>query len=192
MTRWGLALASLAAVLLSGSDANAWCFKNSCCGPCYHHRLHCFETHITCRPYNAFTPICWGNLYCDGVCPNPQAFAAGCCSFPSYGGCMPGGCMAGGCMTGPAYPGYAGGFAPGYGGYGMGVPYQGAPYQGAPMVLPGAPLPQGVPTQMPNNNTAQYGYPMPYGVQPAGYPGYYYGYPTYNYPTMPYGNGYGQ
>ena len=22
-------------------------------------------------PYNAFTPICWGNLICDGCCPSP-------------------------------------------------------------------------------------------------------------------------
>jgi hypothetical protein len=37
-----------------------------------------YVTQITCRPYNAFTPICWGNLICDGCNPNPCGVASGC------------------------------------------------------------------------------------------------------------------
>ena len=69
---------------------------------------HRYVTQITCRPYNAFTPICWGNLVCDGCCPNPCACASGCLPmtmgappFPCNGCCpMPGGCgmsYGGGC-----------------------------------------------------------------------------------------------
>jgi hypothetical protein len=43
----------------------------------WHHRNR-YVTHITCRPYNAFTPIAWGNLVCDGCNPNPCGVAAGC------------------------------------------------------------------------------------------------------------------
>ena len=41
-------------------------------------RHHRYVTHITCRPYNAFTPICWGNLVCDGCNPSPCGVANGC------------------------------------------------------------------------------------------------------------------
>src|SRR5882724_10277641 len=49
------------------------------CNPCS--LWHChnrYVTQITCRPYNAFTPICWGNLVCDGCCPQPCGVASGC------------------------------------------------------------------------------------------------------------------
>src|SRR5260370_23962434 len=42
------------------------------------HRQNRYVTHITCRPYNAFTPICWGNLVCDGCNPSPCGVAGGC------------------------------------------------------------------------------------------------------------------
>jgi len=200
ITRWGLGLLSLAVLLASVSDASAWCGLFSHCGPC-HHRHHCFETHITCRPYNAFTPICWGNLTCDGCCPNPCAVASG-CMMP--GGCGPDACGAGfsgGCAPG-GFCGYPGGVLPSYaGGYPGGVLPS---YAGVPAPYPGVPMPQPMPTQAPNynvpppvnNQTTQYGNPaMYYGVQPASYyPGYYYGYPAAyypSYPAMPYGYGYG-
>ena len=184
ITRWGLGLLSLAVLLTSVSDAGAW-FGH--CGSCYHHRHHCFETHITCRPYNAFTPICWGNLTCDGCCPNPCGVASGCCMPPSCGSGSCGAGFAGGYMPGQ-FCGYPGGMLPSY--------------AGAPIAYPGVPMPQTMPTQAPNynlpppvNQTTQYGNPaMYYGVQPASYyPGYYYGYPTAyypSYPAMPYGYGY--
>jgi hypothetical protein len=53
-----LSLLSLSVLALVAGIANAWCCKHRC------------MTHITCRPYNAFTPICWGNLVCDGCCPS--------------------------------------------------------------------------------------------------------------------------
>src|SRR5471032_856016 len=72
--------------------------------PWNHHNR--YTTQITCRPYNAFTPICWGNLVCDGCCPNPCGVASGqlpmnfgvppfanfgCCGMPGMGcGGMPG------------------------------------------------------------------------------------------------------
>jgi hypothetical protein len=211
MMRRGLGLLSLAALLLSGSNANAWFWNH--CGPCYHHGHHCFETHITCRPYNAFTPICWGNLTCDGCCPSPCAVASGAQMMPSWGGCSPPqffGGYAGGCTPG------CGGCSPSYGmpSYGMpsyGMPsYGGMPgyggmsgpsfdsYQGGAPMMPGGSFPP-MPTQIPSsamppltNHTTQYGNPaMYYGVQPANYyPGYYYGYPMPQYPNyqgMPYG-----
>src|SRR5438552_136077 len=107
ITRWGLGLLSLVALLTSVGDASAW--------GVFGWRPHCFETHITCRPYNAFTPICWGNLICDGCCPNPCAAASGCNMFPS-GGCMGDGCMAGGFMPGGYYAGFGGGYMPAYAG----------------------------------------------------------------------------
>jgi len=203
--RRGLGFLSLAALLLTGSSANAWFWDH--CGPCCRPFHHCFETHITCRPYNAFTPICWGNLTCDGCCPNPCAVASGCNMMPSWGGCSApqffGGYAAGcepacaGCMPGggmPVYGGMPGGGMPGYSGPAF-DPNQG----GAPM-MPGGQYPQMMPTQIPSNmpplmnQTTQYGNPaMYFGVQPASYyPGYYYGYPAPYYPNyqaMPYGYG---
>src|SRR6516165_7581412 len=70
-TRWAVGLWSLTALLMLAGNADAWLF-NHCggCHGCHSHCHHCYETHICCRAYNAFTPICWGNLYCDGCCPN--------------------------------------------------------------------------------------------------------------------------
>ena len=65
------------------------------------HRNNRYVTHITCRPYNAFTPIAWGNIVCDGCNPNPCGVASGqlpmnfgvppfaslgCCGMPGMGG----------------------------------------------------------------------------------------------------------
>jgi hypothetical protein len=172
---------------LSVSNASAWGLFNHC-GPCYHRGHHCFETHITCRPYNAFTPICWGNLYCDGCCPNPCGVASGCNMMPSWGG---GGY--GGCAPGMPCAGYPMGGLPSF---------ASTPWDAAPGSFPNNPYgpQQSIPMQVPTNNvppgvnTTMYGNPGTYyGVQPANYyPGYYYGYPMQyypGYPAMPYGYG---
>ena len=73
-------------------ESQAWLLQ------CFHH--HKYTTQITCRPYNAFTPICWGNLTCDGCCPSfgcggnqmPMMMGAPyACAAPMYGN----GCVAG-------------------------------------------------------------------------------------------------
>ncbi len=49
-------------------------------------RQNRYTSTITVRPYNAFTPICWGNLVCDGCNPNPCNPAA---SLPMHCGVSP-------------------------------------------------------------------------------------------------------
>jgi hypothetical protein len=198
ITRWGLGLLSVAGLLMSACNADAFLFCHNCC--CGH---HCCETHICCRPYNAFTPICWGNIHCDGCCMSPCNMCQGymsmmpgnpCAAGPMAClpfGCGPATCGAGGCGVPPMGPGMP---PPGM-----------APV--APMPV-GAPVPQAAPPGMnPNmppiqNHTAQYGYPTGYeghGLQPAGYYPGYYGYPynpyaaypgAYPYGAYPYGYGY--
>jgi hypothetical protein len=145
------------------------------------HRQNRYVTHITCRPYNAFTPICWGNLVCDGCNPSPCGVASGC--LPMTMGVPPWAC-----------PG---------GQYGM--PYAAAPYRSngasagdmpamtpAPQnFTPPAPLPVGPNTTMayPPSGVAQANYPM-YAPQyaPNYYlPTYYTPYPGWQNPQpMPY------
>src|SRR5262245_27306856 len=60
---------SLAGVALSAVPASAGWLHNKCCNR--------WATTIVCRPYNAFTPVCYGNLVCDGCCP--FAFNPGMC-----------------------------------------------------------------------------------------------------------------
>ena len=190
-TRWAVGIWSAAALLMVAGNADAWLCCHHGCGGCCRH--HCFETHICCRPYNAFTPICWGNLYCDGCCPNPQGVASGCCIPGSWSGCLPGiDCAASpwgypppSLAGGGPYPRY-----PIYGDMNQINPYQGTVPGGMLPggMLPGGPVPS-MPTSMPLpqgatpaapavppvlNHTAQYPYGMYYGLQPAGY--YPYGY----------------
>jgi hypothetical protein len=99
-----LGLISLCGVGLSASSADA---LFDCWLP-----RHRYVTQITCRPYNAFTPICWGNLVCDGCCPSPCGVAGGClpvtmgmppycCNYcPMMGSpCMGGACGPQGCCA---------------------------------------------------------------------------------------------
>jgi hypothetical protein len=148
----GLVLAGLA---LSATQASAFfCHKP------WRFRCHRYATHITCRPYNAFTPICWGNLVCDGCCPNPCGVAAGCLPFNYMGGW-------------PAFAGTMGGCA--------------APVLGVPPTAPAAPGTFTPPPPAPATNSYYPGaynpyafnpYVNPYGVMRVGYhpayPGYYY------------------
>jgi hypothetical protein len=165
-------LLSLAGVGLSTGQASAWLLCHHCCNSC---------ATICVRPYNAFTPSAFGTICADGCCPlqfghgyppppPPWAFGGPCCG-PSMGCAMDGSC--GSCTAG----------AP-----------QGGPAAGTPTSLPQGTLPafQGpVPAQAPAApTTGSVGYPMPMGVQAAGYraPGYYPGYapmPWMQQPTYP-------
>lgn len=142
------------------------------------HRCNKFSTHITIRPYNAFTPICSGSLFCDGCSPfqggcNP--FMMGGCGMPpmytpGYGcgpmmGCCdygpPSSCTSGCCDSG-CLPAPAGG----------GVQESGEPM--APPSQNGSGFNAPAPTPLP---TMSYYYRMPVGhqnVQPVGYYNNYY------------------
>lgn len=147
------------------------------------HRHNRYVTHITCRPYNAFTPICWGNLICDGCCPNPCGVASGC--LPMTMGVPPWAC--GPSCGMPCFGGACGGAAvsdmpP--------IRHYPAP---TPSFTPPAPMPVGPQNTMmyPYNGVAQANYPMymPYYV-PAYYNPYM-GYPTMQ-PMPNYWYGYGR
>ena len=90
---FALGFLSLAAIGLASGPAAAWwpCFPCSC--------KSCCTTTICLKQYNAFTPVCWGSLTCDGCCP----MNFGCC--PGMGGYGFGGGGAGQCGTN----GYCGG-----------------------------------------------------------------------------------
>ena len=144
---------SAGALCLNVGQASAGLFR--CC---------CYKKCCTfcVKPYNAFSPVCFGSLCFDGCCPSPQ----GCCNQgPPPGACCGDPC--GGCGAGP-------GFLPG----GPPAPTTGMPpaaTQGGPQFTPPAPqqLPQG---------TGARAYPAPRSflppVQPVGY--YPYGYPYAN------------
>ena len=185
-----LGLLSLCSVALFVGDAKAW---NGPLSLWLHH--HRYTTTITCRPYNAFTPICWGNLVCDGCNPNPCSVANGCLPMmmgaPPWACCPPQGYgmppMGGMAMMPPGAYGPGAGYATDMG------------TGGQPMPMPaGQPMPQQFtpPTPMPigptPNTTMTYPYPypaLPPGVAQANYhPGYYPiypqpAYPNYNMPT---------
>src|SRR5437899_8131338 len=79
MKIYAIGLVSIAALGLCVSEAAAW-FWNGCCN-------RCCSTYICCRPYNAFTPVCFGNVTCDGCCPLQNAGwgyggGGGCCAAP--------------------------------------------------------------------------------------------------------------
>jgi hypothetical protein len=186
--RWGfmkrkilaLGLFSLCAVAFFTGESQAWFGPLNPYSPWSFWNCHNrYVTQITCRPYNAFTPICWGNLVCDGCCPNPCAVAGGCmpvnmglppfaapgCCGPMGGGPSFAGCGPQGCMGNDMMP----------------------LMQPAPMAMPGpgpmpeirnqplfnAPMPQPLPPGPANPNMTMY---PPTGVTQANYPMY----PPYN------------
>jgi hypothetical protein len=170
-------LLSLAVWALATAEASAWfgCCGHHCCG------RHCYSYSICCRPYNAFTPVCFGNLYCDGCCMPPSGMWQSACGAANpFAGCGAGqwGCEGcGGQLPAPD------------------VIERGGP---PPAFTPPAPTPMGSAQPLPSNGAGwawSAGIP-PYGmVQPAAYgqayyPNYYNGY----YPQMPMGGmpGYGQ
>jgi hypothetical protein len=175
-------LLSLCALALFTGESRAWFGPlNPYCPWSFWSPHNRYVTQITCRPYNAFTPICWGNLVCDGCCPNPCAVAGGCMPMnmglppfaapgccgpmaggPGFGGCGPQGCMASDMplMQGPPMPMQGSGPMP---------DIRSQPWS-APM-----PMPQGPP----NPNMTMY---PPNGLTQANYPMYQPYYPT---PYMP-------
>jgi hypothetical protein len=163
---WAVALLSLAGLAMSTTSAHAWLLNHWC--------RHCYTTQLNIRPYNAFTPICSGNLVCDGCAPNLCSYASGCAS-PGMSCGMPAP------VSGAVCPGSS----------------------CAWMMPAQMPMAYYMPMQAPAQ-TAQQQYPAPYyGVQPAAYvPNYGYnpymftGYNPYGYqPNMMYQPqyyGYGQ
>jgi hypothetical protein len=78
-----LGLLSLCSLAMFAGESKAFLDCLSPYHPCsLWNRHNRYVTQITCRPYNAFTPICWGNLVCDGCCPPPCGVASGCCPMP--------------------------------------------------------------------------------------------------------------
>lgn len=68
---------SLAGAALTAAPASAgWLFHR-------HSGVNRCSTVIVCRPYNAFTPACSGNMVCDGFCP------FSCPGLPNGGHCSP-------------------------------------------------------------------------------------------------------
>ncbi len=163
-----------------------------------------YTTHITCRPYNAFTPICWGNLVCDGCCPSPCGVAGGCLpmnigappwcgnygmsGMPCAAPCMGGSCGPDGACASDMPPQ-------------MGMqPYMGMqPQMGMPIpdvrtapFMPPTPMPAG-PGQVgyrpyANAQPMQMPMPMPWnGVAQANYSPNYYPAPQQGYYPMPMG-----
>ncbi len=157
-----LGVFSLCTLALFVGPANAWF---GLCSPWNHHNR--YTTNIICRPYNAFTPIAWGNLVCDGCCPSPCNVAGGCmpltmgappwCS--GYGQCgLP--CAA----PGGPYMGMGGACGP-EGCFASDMGMQPMPMQSMAMQpMPMQPIPmQAMPMQMQP-------YPMQPGMQPQPYP----------------------
>lgn len=137
------------------------------------HKHNRYVTHITCRPYNAFTPICWGNLVCDGCNPSPCGVASGC--LPMQFGVPPFAC-------GSACPGY--GHATD-----MPMPMPMPPIHSNPYTAPmPQPLPAGPGTtmMMPNGVSQANYYPMNYYM-----PTYYNPYQMWQ-PNPYYWYGYGR
>src|SRR5712692_5771129 len=67
-----IGLLSLAALGAGVQQAAAFFGRDCCCNK--------YCTTICCRPYNAFTPVCFGSIVCDGCCPLQS------CTPPSYCG----------------------------------------------------------------------------------------------------------
>jgi hypothetical protein len=161
------ALLSLAGVGLSTGQASAWLFCHHCCSG---------SATLCVKPYNAFSPSCFGTIACDGCFPvsfgnhgpyPPWAYGGGpgCCP-PAWDACCPSlGCAMDGAGCGSCLPGAA---PPG-------------PTTGAPTTLPPASVPAfqaPPPSPMPNGPTTG-ARAWPYPVQSAGYRGpsaYYPGY----------------
>lgn len=159
--------------------------------------MHQCTMNFSCTPYNAFTPVCFGNMCCTGCapfCAPPCGLYSGCCSPDMSQFCCPPSCCPQPCCDGFACAGPANG------------PYVAPPPPMVPQAPPMAPV---APTFTPpaptplNQTMAMYQQGLPYGLMQAGYvpnygyPGYmgYYPVPAaqpgYYYPGMNYGYGYG-
>src|SRR5438067_3219527 len=105
-----LGLVSLAAVGASARDARAWfgCCHDRCCNK--------YTTKLCVRPYNAFSPVAYGNIVADGCMPinvfggyGPQMRGPSCFNGGG-GGYGPGCCFTSGCCDSGCLP-PAGSFA---------------------------------------------------------------------------------
>ena len=148
-----------------------------CCGKCCGGCKSC--TTICVRQYNAFTPVCCGNICMTGCC---MPFGGPMGGGQDYGqGCGPMGCGPMGC--GPTSSDSCGGDNCGLGELppvGTLPPNSQTPGTGPtplPSPLPSAPSAQAMPRQMPNGPVQTTAYSMPYYYQPQ----YNYG----NVPPMP-------
>jgi hypothetical protein len=96
-----LALAASAFVTAESFAGNFGLFPcSSCCG---------CGAKFCVRQYNAFSPVCSGTIYCDGIMPIASGLANG--GYGGYGGCAGGMCPGGACglnymgfMSGPGCP----------------------------------------------------------------------------------------
>jgi hypothetical protein len=139
---FAVVVSSVAGLGLAAGQAAAW-FHDCCCNKC------CCTT-ICLRQYNAFTPICCGQISCDGCCP--LTFGGFCNNQPPA---QPHGCATcGGYGYGGAHPDF------GHGSYGPGAPATGHDGNGPPTPPP-ANLQPAPPATMPGVNPPGYRAPMP-------------------------------
>jgi hypothetical protein len=162
------AVLSVGAIALTGGQAPAFPLRckcyNKCCTFCV-------------KPYNAFSPVCCGTLFCDGCCPQfgcrtqqyPAGPGAGCEAGYPDGACADGSCGGGDACSSPAY-------LPSAGAPGSQAPVMTGPATGRQLPIPSTtPFQAPAPLPLPNGSGAQSSYPLPFGapVQPVAYP---YGY----------------
>jgi hypothetical protein len=132
------AVLGMAALGVFAGQASAGPFKcKSCCG---------CGANFCVRQYNAFSPVCFGTVYCDGILPLGSAcFPPGASCFPP--GCNSAVCPDGSCAGGPlalggdAFPYAPGATAPHY-------PF----VAGQPTPLPQTGNPQNLPPPNPGQN----------------------------------------
>lgn len=163
MNRMFLAAALGVAALagLAGPALALWPFH--CCSP----SKKC-GADFCIRQYNAFSPVCHGTVFCDGIHPfagpgYPGAVSPRLDSFASHCPTCQGGPVPGAPMMG--HPGMG---APGMAMPGYGAPMHGMPGYGAPMNgMPGYGAPMYGPPMLPPPNAAP-----PMGLPPAGQPGF--------------------
>lgn len=181
-----LGLLGLSALATVASPASAF-FGLGCRGS------NRYATYIVCRPYNAFTPLCTGNLFCDGCCPMQgcglmnQCCPAPCCPAPCPAPCPPtcDPCPPAACAMmpyGQQHMAYGYGYMPYY------YPQQQAPVQPDQNQMAAAQAAQMAAVQYQMSLLANYYQQqnvVPVGYYP-NYQNYYtpYYYPGYYYPTQ--------
>jgi hypothetical protein len=167
-------LLSLATLGVSTPHASAFLFH------CIKQRLQDKRFTICCRPYNAFTPVCFGSITCNGCCPvqfcPPQNCFPPAAMGPLWGG--NGACCAPGSHGEPMVnwaPGMSG--FEGYNGQPSFTVQPGPASNGTtPTFIPPPPTPVNPASPMGMTYNA-------YGVQQTGYYPMYY--PSYGYQQMP-------
>jgi hypothetical protein len=176
------AVLSLLAVGLNTGSASAWTLFHHCCQSC---------TKVCITPYNAFSPVCFGTLSCNGCIPMTGGCGPGLPSSPyaPFGDMEGGGESCGGLGCLPA-PGSLL-TAPPSSGSGSGAATPPGNFQAPqPQPLPNNTTSQMWPNPMQYNSVQWAGYRQGYNYNPAGYSqGYNYG-PVpmnqgYNYGQMP-------